>query len=545
MTTSAKPKSTPPSDKTRVRIFDTTLRDGEQSPGCSMNLEEKLRVAKTLEEMGVDIIEAGFPIASNGDFEAVREVARAVRTSTVCGLARAGRKDIDRAWEALKDAKRPRIHTFLSTSPLHMKFKLQMEPAEVHQAVIDAVTHARNLCDDVEWSPEDGSRTEHDFLCRCVESAIKAGARTINIPDTVGYAVPAEFGALIAMLMNRVPNIDQAVISVHCHNDLGLAVANSLAAVAAGARQVECTINGIGERAGNAALEEIVMALRTRHDLMPFATGINTEHIMKASRLVSAITGFAVQPNKAIVGANAFAHESGIHQDGMLKNAQTYEIMTPESVGLHRSTLVMGKHSGRHAFKEKLKELGFQLGDNAVEDAFRRFKDLADRKKEVFDEDLVALVDDTVGSANDRVKFVSLQVVAGSKGPQIADLELEIDGVVKDVQSRGVGPVDAVFNAIQKLVPNTAKLQLYQVHAVTAGTDAQAEVTVRLEEDGKTVNGSGADADTLVASARAYINALNRLFTKRQRTAPAGPAAEASKPGVAASKTVAKGAISA
>jgi 2-isopropylmalate synthase len=542
MTTTAKPKA---SDKNRVRIFDTTLRDGEQSPGCSMNLEEKLRVAKTLEEMGVDIIEAGFPIASNGDFEAVREVARAVKNSTVCGLARAGRKDIDRAWEALKDAKRPRIHTFLSTSPLHMKYKLQMEPAEVHQAVIDAVTHARNLCDDVEWSPEDGSRTEHDFLCRCVESAIKAGAGTINIPDTVGYAVPSEFGALIAMLMNRVPNIDKAIISVHCHNDLGLAVANSLAAVAAGARQVECTINGIGERAGNAALEEIVMALRTRHDLMPFTTGINTEHIMKASRLVSAITGFAVQPNKAIVGANAFAHESGIHQDGMLKNAQTYEIMTPESVGLHRSTLVMGKHSGRHAFKEKLKELGFQLGDNAVEDAFRRFKDLADRKKEVFDEDLVALVDDTVGSANDRVKFVSLQVVAGSKGPQIADLELEIDGVVKDVQSRGVGPVDAVFNAIQKLVPNTAKLQLYQVHAVTAGTDAQAEVTVRLEEDGKTVNGSGADADTLVASARAYINALNRLFTKRQRTAPAGPAAEASKPGAAGSKTVAKGAISA
>jgi 2-isopropylmalate synthase len=529
---------TKPSSADYVRIFDTTLRDGEQSPGCSMNLEEKLRVAKMLEEMGVDIIEAGFPIASNGDFEAVREVARAVKGSSVCGLSRAGRKDIDRAWEALKEAKRPRIHTFISTSPLHMKFKLQMEPKDVHQAVIDSVSYARNLCDDVEWSPEDGSRTEHDFLCRCVESAIKAGARTINIPDTVGYAVPAEFGALIAMLRSRVPNIDKAVISVHCHNDLGLAVANSLAAVANGARQVECTINGIGERAGNAALEEIVMALRTRHDLMPFKTGIQTENIIKASRLVSAITGFQVQPNKAIVGANAFAHESGIHQDGVLKNAATYEIMTPESVGLHRSTLVMGKHSGRHAFKEKLRELGYALGENALEDAFKRFKDLADRKKDVFDEDIVALVDDAVGSENDRVKFVSLQVVAGSKGPQLADLELEIDGAVKDVQARGNGPVDATFNAIKKLVPHTAKLQLYQVHAVTAGTDAQAEVSVRLEEDGKTVNGHGTDPDTLVASARAYVNALNRLFTKRQRTAPPGPAAEVPK-------TVAGGAVSA
>ena len=521
-----------------VRIFDTTLRDGEQSPGCSMNLEEKLRVAKTLEDMGVDVIEAGFPIASNGDFEAVGEVARTVANAIVCGLARAGRKDIDRAWEALRHAKRPRIHTFISTSPLHMKFKLQMEPAGVHQAVIDSITHARNLCDDVAWRPEDGSRTDHDFLCRCVESAIKAGASTINVPDTVGYAVPSEFGALIAMLMNRVPNIDKAVISVHCHNDLGLAVANSLAAVANGARQVECTLNGIGERAGNAALEEIVMALRTRHDLMPYRTGIKTEHIMKASRLISAITGFAVQPNKAIVGANAFAHESGIHQDGMLKNAATYEIMTPESVGLNRSTLVMGKHSGRHAFKEKLKELGFDLGDNAAEDAFRRFKDLADRKKEVFDEDIVALVDDTVGSANDRVKFVALQVVAGSKGPQIADLELEIDGAIRDTQARGSGPVDATFNAIKKLVPHTAKLQLYQVHAVTAGTDAQAEVTVRLDEDGKTVNGQGSDPDTLVASARAYVNALNRLFTKRQRSVPPGLAAESVK-------NVAKGAVSA
>lgn len=505
----------------RVIIFDTTLRDGEQSPGASMNLDEKIKIATLLEEMGVDVIEAGFPIASNGDFEAVREIAKIVKKSTVCGLARAGRMDIDRAWEALKHAKRPRIHSFLSTSPLHMKYKLQMTPEQVHQAVIDSITHARNLCDDVEWSPEDGSRTEHDFLCRTVESAIKAGARTINIPDTVGYAVPDEFAALIRMLFERVPNIDKAVVSVHCHNDLGLAVANSLAAVGAGARQVECTINGLGERAGNCSLEEIVMALRTRADVMPYATGVKSEYITRASRLVSTITGFVVQPNKAVVGANAFAHESGIHQDGMLKHAGTYEIMTPESVGLNRSTLVMGKHSGRHAFRMKLKELGFEVGDNAANDAFRRFKDLADRKKEIFDEDIVALVDDEVGRAHQRVKFVSLQVVAGSKGPQTAELELDIDGTVHKTKTSGNGPVDATFNAIKALIPHAARLQLYQVHAVTEGTDAQAEVTVRLEESGKSVNGQGADPDTLVASARAYLHALNKLFTKRAKTAPA------------------------
>jgi 2-isopropylmalate synthase len=509
------------SDKDRVIIFDTTMRDGEQSPGASMNLEEKRRIAATLEEMGVDVIEAGFPIASNGDFEAVREIARLVRESSVAGLARAAKRDIDRAWEALNGAARPRIHTFISTSPLHMKFKLQMEPEQVHQAIIDSVSHARNLCDDVEWSPEDGSRTEHDFLCRCVETAIKSGARTINIPDTVGYAVPEEFAALIAMLKNRVPNIDKAVISVHCHNDLGLAVANSLAAVAAGARQVECTINGLGERAGNAALEEIVMGLKTRHDRMPYKTGIKTEYITKASRLVSTITGFPVQPNKAIVGANAFAHEAGIHQDGMLKHAGTYEIMTPESVGLVRSTLVMGKHSGRHAFKAKLKELGFELGDNALNDAFRRFKDLADKKKEVFDEDIIALVDDAVGRSNEYIRFVSLQVIAGSRGPQKADLELEIGGELKATTATGDGPVDATFNAIKQLFPHQVRLQLFQVHAVTEGTDAQAEVTVRLEENGKTVNGQGSDTDTLVASCKAYLHALNKLLTKRQKTAPA------------------------
>jgi 2-isopropylmalate synthase len=508
-------------DANRVIIFDTTLRDGEQAPGASMNLDEKLKVASALEEMGVDVIEAGFPIASSGDFEAVREVAKLVKTSSVAGLARASRKDIDRAAEALQGAVRPRIHTFISTSPLHMKFKLQMTPDQVHQAIIDSVSHARNLVDDVEWSCEDGSRTEHDFLCRCIETAIKAGARTINIPDTVGYAVPEEFGALIRMIFERVPNIDKAIVSTHCHNDLGLAVANSLAGVANGARQVECTINGLGERAGNAAMEEIVMALRTRHDRMPYTTGIRTQSIMKASRLVSAITGFPVQPNKAIVGANAFAHESGIHQDGMLKHAGTYEIMTPESVGLTRSTLVMGKHSGRHAFKTKLKELGFELGDNALEDVFRRFKDLADKKKEIFDEDIVALVEDSVGQDRQRIRFVSLRVVCGSEGPQKADLTLEIDGVRKSVGATGDGPVDATFNAIKKLAPHEAKLQLFQVHAVTAGTDAQAEVTVRLEENGKTVNGQGADTDTLVASAKAYLHALNKLFVKREKTAPA------------------------
>jgi len=507
-------------DQNRIIVFDTTMRDGEQSPGASMNLEEKLQIAEALERMGVDVIEAGFAIASNGDFQAVNEIAKRVKTSRVCSLARAHRADIDRAAEAVRPAPLKRIHTFLSTSPLHMKYKLQMEPEAVHQAVIDSVTHARNLVDDVEWSPEDGTRTEHDFLCRCVESAIKAGAGTINIPDTVGYTVPEEFAALIRMLFNRVPNIDRAVISVHCHNDLGLAVANSLAAFGAGARQVECTINGIGERAGNAALEEIVMALKTRADRMPFWTGVDTTHIMKASRLVSAVTGFQVQNNKAIVGANAFAHESGIHQDGMLKHAGTYEIMSPESVGLVKSTLVMGKHSGRHAFRQKLKDLGYELGENAVEDAFRRLKDLADKKKDVFDEDIIALVDDGMARAHDRVKLVSLGVVCGTKGPQQAEIELEIDGRVHATKATGDGPVDATFNAIKALVPHGARLQLYQVHAVTEGTDAQAEVTVRLEENGRSVNGWGADTDTLVASARAYVNALNGLAVKREKTKP-------------------------
>ena len=506
-------------ENNQIIIFDTTMRDGEQSPGASMNLEEKLKLAKTLESLGVDVIEAGFPIASNGDFESVSEISKIISESIICGLSRASYKDIDCAAEALKNAKQKRIHTFIATSPLHMKFKLQMQPEEVHQAVVDSVSRARNHVDDVEWSCEDGTRSEEDFLCRVIESAIKAGASTINIPDTVGYTVPSEYKDLISNIINRVPNIDKARISVHCHNDLGLAVSNSLSGILAGARQVECTINGLGERAGNAALEEIVMSIKTRNDILPFYTNIVTENITKASRLVSQITGFPIQPNKAIVGANAFAHEAGIHQDGVLKNASTYEIMTPESVGLVQSNLVLGKHSGRHAFTQKLNELGFKLGDNAVEDAFKRFKELADKKKDVYDEDLVALVDEEARS-NDRIKFISLRVVAGSEGPQSAEIQIEIDGDLKRNKSDGDGPVDATFNSVKALFPHKAKLLLYQVHAVTEGTDAQAEVTVRLEENGKTVNGQGADTDTLVASARAYINALNKLLVKRQKAAP-------------------------
>lgn len=509
-------------DKNRVIIFDTTLRDGEQAPGCSMNLEEKLRIAAVLEEMGVDVIEAGFPIASNGDFESVREVGKVVKNSVIAALARTARADIDRAAEALQFAPRKRIHTFISTSPVHMKYMLKMTEEEVLQRTIDYVTYARNLVDDVEWSAQDGSRSDRDFLCRTVEAAIKAGATTINIPDTVGYALPEEYAAMFRDVMTRVPNSDKAIFSVHCHNDLGLAVANSLAGIGAGVRQVECTINGLGERAGNASLEEVVMALRTRHDLIGCTTGIKTEHITRISRLVSTITGFQVQPNKAIVGANAFAHESGIHQDGMLKHAETYEIMTPESVGLNRSSLVMGKHSGRAAFRAKLKELGYdEIGENQINDAFGRFKDLADRKKDIYDEDIVAIMDDEAGRQHEHIRFQALHVVAGSRGPQHAVLELEVDGKpIAPVVAFGNGPVDAVFNALKLAFPHEAKLQLYQVHAVTAGTDAQAEVTVRLEESGKSVNGQGADADTLVASARAYIHALNKLVTKRQKTAP-------------------------
>ena len=504
----------------RVFIFDTTLRDGEQSPGASMTLEEKLEVAELLDVMGVDIIEAGFPIASDGDFEAVSEVARVVKRASVAGLARSAAKDIDRCAEAVRKAVRPRIHTFISTSPLHMKYKLQKEPAEVLDMITASVTRARNHVGDVEWSAEDGTRTEIDFLCRCVELAIKAGATTINIPDTVGYTVPEEYQTLFETVRARVPNSDKAIFSVHCHNDLGLAVVNSLAGVKGGARQVECTINGLGERAGNAALEEMVMALKVRGDRLPYRTGIDASMLTRASKLVSAVSSFPVQYNKAIVGRNAFAHESGIHQDGMLKHAQTYEIMTPESVGVAKTSLVMGKHSGRHAFKEKLKELGYELGENALEDSFTRFKDLADRKKIIYDEDLIALVDDEIVHAHERIKLIALTVIAGTGGPQSAALTIEVDGEKMTHQATGNGPVDAIFNAIQALVPHHATLELYQVHAVTEGTDAQAEVSVRLAEEGKSVTARGADPDTLVASARAYIAALNKLMVKRGKNRP-------------------------
>ncbi|MCC0047755.1 MAG: 2-isopropylmalate synthase [Rhodobiaceae bacterium] len=501
----------------QVIIFDTTLRDGEQCPGATMTLEEKLQVADLLDAMGVDVIEAGFPIASNGDFEAVSLIAQRVQNAVVAGLSRAAPGDIDRAGEAVKGAKRPRIHTFISTSPVHMKYKLQKSPEQVLEMVVDQVTRSRNLVDDVEWSCEDGTRTEFDFLCRCTEAAIKAGATTINIPDTVGYTTPEEYYDLFVRVREIVPNADKAIFSVHCHNDLGMAVANSLAGVKGGARQIECTINGIGERAGNTALEEIVMAMKTRADVLPFTTNIDTTMLTRASKLVSAVTSFPVQYNKAIVGRNAFAHESGIHQDGMLKNAETYEIMTPESVGVQKTSLVMGKHSGRNAFRDKLEQLGYELSDNQLQDAFTRFKDLADRKKEVYDEDIEALVDENLATAQDRMKVLSLLVVAGTMGPQVCTLSLDIEGEHKTVQATGNGPVDATFNAIQALVPHEAMLELYQVHAVTEGTDAQAEVSVRLGHEGHSVTGRAANPDTLVASAKAYLTALNKLMARRDR----------------------------
>ena len=502
-----------------VVIFDTTLRDGEQSPGATMTLSEKIEIARLLDEMGVDIIEAGFPIASEGDFEAVSKIAAQVKNAVICGLARAADGDIDRCWEAVKHAARPRIHTFIGTSPLHRDITSLDQDGMV--AVIEhSVARARNLCDNVQWSPMDATRTEHDYLCRVVETAIKAGATTINIPDTVGYTAPRESADLIRMLLERVPGMDEITIATHCHNDLGMATANSLAAVEAGARQIECTINGLGERAGNTALEEVVMALRVRHDIMPYDTKIDTTKIMALSRMVSSVSGFAVQPNKAIVGKNAFAHESGIHQDGMLKNAETFEIMRPQDVGLAETNLVMGKHSGRAALRAKLEDLGYTLGDNQLKDVFVRFKDLADRKKEVYDEDLIALMTDTTASAEDQIRVKFLRVICGTEAPQSADLTLTIEGVDHQITAQGDGPVDATFNAINALVDHTAMLQLYQVHAVTEGTDAQATVSVRMEEAGKLVIGQSADTDTVVASAKAYVNALNKLLVKRQKARP-------------------------
>ncbi len=505
-------------EKDCVLIFDTTLRDGEQCPGATMTFEEKLEVAELLDTMRVDVIEAGFPVNGVEDFRAVQEIATRTKYSIVCGLARATEKDIDAAGAAIKAAPRGRIHTFIATSPMHMREKLGKSPQDVLERIIWSVNRARNLIDDVEWSCEDGTQSEFDFLCTCIEEAIKAGATTINVPDTLGYTHPSEYYSLIKRLRESVPNADKARFSVHCHDDLGMAVANSLAGVLGGARQIECTINGIGERAGNAALEEIVMAIRTRSDSFPYHTGIDTTMLTRASKLVSNVTSFPVQYNKAIVGRNAFAHASGIHQAGMLKNKRMYEIMTPVSVGAPESKLFMGKHSGRHAFEHKLSELGYRhLGSNQIEDAWGRYKALADRKKTVQDEDIEALVDEEIARAHERIKVLSLIVVAGTMGPQSATLTLDIDGEHRTEQATGNGPVDAIFAAIKKLVPHEAVLELYQVAAVTEGTDAQAEVHIRLRGESRSFSAVGHDLDTLVATAKAYIGALCKLLARAQK----------------------------
>ena len=501
------------SSDNKLVIFDTTLRDGEQSPGASMTKDEKIRIAKALEKLRVDVIEAGFAISSPGDFEAVQAIANTVTDSRICSLSRAISADIERAAEALKGANAGRIHTFIATSPIHMKHKLQMEPDQVLEQAVGAVKIARDLIDDVEFSLEDASRTEFDFMCRITEAVINAGARTINLPDTVGYSDPGEYGAMIKRLLNAVPNADKAIFSVHCHNDLGLAVANSLSAVQAGARQVECTINGLGERAGNASLEELVMAIRTRKDVFPVTTDIDTVHIVPTSRLVSSITGFPVQPNKAIVGANAFAHESGIHQDGVLKFRETYEIMKAEDVGWGANKLSLGKLSGRAAFASRLEELGISFDSKEeFNQAFVRFKELADKKREIFDEDLQALVSDVqMGTEADALMVTDLEVL--SKSGQLPTAKIGIRYQDKDhsAEASGDGAVDAIFNAIEKLVNSETKLQLYSVNAVTEGTDSQGEVTVRLEKDGRIINGQGADTDILLASAKAYVHALTLM----------------------------------
>lgn len=508
--------------KDHLVIFDTTLRDGEQSPGASMTKEEKVRIAKQLEKLRVDVIEAGFPAASDGDFEAVKAVATAIKDSTICGLARAVANDIDRAGEAIKPANSGRIHTFIATSPIHMQMKLRMTPDEVVEKAIWAVKRARNLTDNVEFSPEDAGRSEIDFLCRVVEASIDAGATTINIPDTVGYNTPEQFGELFTQLLNRIPNADKAVFSAHCHNDLGLAVANSLAAVKAGARQVECTINGLGERAGNTALEEIVMAIRTRQDVFTVDTRINTKEILAASRLVSGITGFPVQPNKAIVGANAFAHESGIHQDGVLKHRETYEIMNAEDVGWSANKMILGKHSGRSAFRSRLEELGISFEtEQALNDAFVAFKDLADRKHEIYDEDLQALATDAniQRVENEFYRLVSLHAGTQTGEAPHSEVVLWMNGKEKTAKASGGGVVDATFKAIEMLVQSGVNLELYSVSNVTNGTDSLGETTVRLEKGGRIVNGQGADTDIITSSAKAYINALNKLVGDDARKA--------------------------
>ncbi len=499
----------------RIKIFDTTLRDGEQAPSASMNVDEKLRIAHQLEKLRVDVIEAGFPIASEGDFEATRKIAQTIKGCEIAGLCRANTKDIDRAWEAVKYAgERGRIHTFIATSDVHMKYKLQMTEAEVIARAVEAVQRARSYTANVEFSAEDASRTRLSFLAQVVEAVIEAGAVVVNIPDTVGYTIPSEYFRIIRHLKENVPNIDRAILSVHCHNDLGLAVANSLAAIEAGARQVECTINGIGERAGNCSLEEVVMGLNVRNDILPYQTGIDTTHIYAASRLLSTITGIMVQPNKAIVGANAFAHEAGIHQHGVMMEKSTYEIMTPESIGLNQNKLVLGKHSGRHAFRQHVEGLGYELSSEDMEKAFVRFKALADKKKQIFDEDLDAIVADEILRAPEKYKLVQMNVSSGSFAAPTATVAMEIDDKIRKLAVIGQGPVDATFKAIRKLVKSKARLLQFSIDAITGGTDAQGGATVRLEEDGREVIGQGTHPDIIVASARAYINALNRLYSR-------------------------------
>jgi len=510
------------SNQDKLIIFDTTLRDGEQSPGASMTGDEKVRIAKALERMRVDVIEAGFPIASLGDFEAVQSVAKTIKDSTICGLARALDKDIDRAGEALKPANSSRIHTFIATSPIHMKMKLRMEPDQVVEQAVRAVKRARQYTDNVEFSPEDAGRSDTDFLCRVLEAVIDAGATTVNIPDTVGYNLPHQFGDLIKQLIERVPNSDKAVFSVHCHNDLGLAVSNSLLAVLNGARQVECTINGLGERAGNAALEEVVMAVRTRQDMFSCDTDLDATQIVTCSRLVSNITGFPVQPNKSIVGINAFAHESGIHQDGVLKSRETYEIMRAQDVGWSANRMIMGKHSGRNAFKTRMHELGVEFtSEEELNDAFARFKDLADKKHEIFDEDLQALMTErSIESENEFYKLVSLKVCSETGETPSSTITLSVDGKESKSSATGGGPVDASYKAIEDIANSQTELQLYSVNNITSGTDSQGEVTVRLERAGHIVNGQGSDTDIVVASVKAYINALNKIALPREREHP-------------------------
>jgi len=503
----------------RVYIFDTTLRDGEQSPGVSLNVQEKIDIAKQLQKLGVDIIEAGFPIASQGDFEAVKTVAENVKGVTIAGLARASFKDIDRAWEAVKNAEQARIHTFIATSDIHLKHKLRMGRDEVLEAAVAAVRHAKQYTSDVEFSAEDAFRSELDFLCRVIEAAIGAGATTVNIPDTVGYATPFEFGDFIKQIRETVPNIDKAIISIHCHNDLGLAVANSLAAVANGAQQVECTVNGIGERAGNASLEEVVMALYTRHPFFNRTTGIKKEEIYRTSRLVSNLTGMRVQPNKAIVGKNAFAHESGIHQDGVLKERTTYEIMNPEMIGLNINNIVLGKHSGRHAIKDRLYELGYHLSNEEIDKTFVKFKALADKKKEIKDEDLVAIVENEVLTVPETYKLEYLHISSGTQVIPTATIRLTRDEEMIEEAACGDGPVDAIYKAIDKLTGITSTLQLYNLQAVTGGKDALGEVTVKIHPNGgskKTYLGRGVSTDILEASAKAYLNAVNKIVFARK-----------------------------